>query len=116
MRLVYIAHPLSGNWDTNIAASRRWVRAALDVGVAPVAPYLMTEGILHEPEDREAGLLLDEAFIDRCDELWLCGETVSAGMEREAARARAVPIPVRRCPGGPEWLLTAACSDGYPAE
>jgi hypothetical protein len=87
MRLVYIAHPLSGDWDANIADARLWVRAAIDCGYAPVAPYLMTEGILHEPEDREVGLLIDEAYVERCDELWLCGEVVSPGMAREAARA-----------------------------
>ena len=65
MRLVYIAHPLSGDWDANIADARLWVRAAINCGYAPVAPYLMTEGILHEPEDREVGLLIDEAYVER---------------------------------------------------
>ena len=95
MRLVYIAHRLSGDWDANIADARLWVRAAIDCGYAPVAPYLMTEGILHEPEDREIGLQLDEAFVEVCDELWLCGETVSDGMAREAARAVNCGVMVR---------------------
>lgn len=95
MRLVYIAHRLSGDWDANIADARLWVRAAIESGYCPVAPYLMTEGILHEPEDREAGLLIDEAFVEVCDELWLCGETVSGGMARESARAVNCGVMVR---------------------
>ena len=94
MRLVYLAHPLSGDWDANIADARLWVRAAIDAGFAPVAPYLMTEGILHEPEDREIGLELDCAIIARCDELWFCGPVVSAGMSHEAEAARTAGIPV----------------------
>ena len=95
MRLVYLAHPLSGDWDANIADARLWVRAAIDCGYAPVAPYLMTEGILHEPEDRDLGLQIDEAFIRRCDELWLCGETLSGGMKIESAVAVNEGITVR---------------------
>ena len=73
---------------------RDLVRAAIDAGFAPVAPYLMTEGILHEPEDREIGLELDCAIIARCDELWFCGPVVSAGMSHEAEAARTAGIPV----------------------
>jgi hypothetical protein len=91
MKVVYIDHRLSGNWDANIADARLWVRAAIDAGYAPVAPYLTTEGILHEPEDRETGLLIEEAIVAVCDELWLCGP-ISAGMERECLSARG---PVR---------------------
>jgi hypothetical protein len=94
-RFVYIAHRLSGDWEANIADARLWVKAALDGGYVPVAPYLMTEGILHEPEDREVGLELDEAFIGRCDELWLCGEIISEGMNREAATAANLGLLVR---------------------
>ena len=94
--VVYIAHALSGDWEANIADARLWVRTALDYGYAPVAPYLMTEGILHEPEDRALGLELDLAMIARCDGLWLCGERVSAGMEQERDHALLLGIPVVR--------------------
>ena len=92
--VVYLAHPLSGDWEANIADSRLWVRAALDAGYAPVAPYLMTEGILHEPEDRELGLELDLATIEACDELWLCGPVVSAGMQKELDHALRIGVTV----------------------
>lgn len=92
--LVYIAHPLRGDWEANLADARLWVRAALDAGFAPVAPYLMTEGILREPQDRELGLELDLATIAKCDLVWLCGPVISEGMalEREEALRRHIPV------------------------
>ena len=92
--VVYLAHPLSGNWAANIADARLWVRAALDAGYAPVAPYLMTEGILFE-KDREIGLELDLATIAVCDQLWICGPTVSNGMGREIEEAHRIGCWVR---------------------
>ena len=90
--VVYLAHRLSGDWEANIADARLWVRAALDAGYAPLAPYLMTEGILHEPEDRGLGLELDLAVIAVCDEIWLCGP-MSPGMwvEWQWADSRCIP-------------------------
>ena len=85
--VVYLAHPLSEDWAANIADARLWVRAALDAGYAPVAPYLMTEGILHEPEDREIGLELDLATIQVCDQLWICGPLISTGVGQERDEA-----------------------------
>ena len=90
--LVYIAHPLSGAWEANIADARRWVAAALRAGMFPVAPYLMTEGILHEPEDGELRLAYDLAFLDMVDALWLCGPRISDGMAAEVRRAEELNV------------------------
>ena len=81
--LVYIAHALSGDWDANIARAREYVRVAALCGWAPVAPYLTFYGLLHEPEDRAIGLEIDFACVCACEQLWLCGETISAGMVEE---------------------------------
>jgi hypothetical protein len=81
--VVYLAHPLSGDWEANIADAKAWMKAAFEAGFWPMAPYLMTEGVLHEPEDREIGLAFDKALLGYCDQLWLCGPRVSSGMAEE---------------------------------
>lgn len=95
LKVVYIAHPLRGAWVENIKRAKEYVAAAIDAGLVPLAPYLMFEGILDEdvPGDREQGLELDKAVISRCDELWLCGEVMSAGMKLEAEHAISRGIP-----------------------
>lgn len=93
--VVYVAHPLSGDIERNVASAKLWVRAAIDAGYAPLAPYLtLIDGILIEPDDRDIGLEIDFAVVARCDELWLCGDRISAGMslERDAARQAGVRV------------------------
>jgi hypothetical protein len=95
MKVVYIAHPLGGgaDRDANIANAARWVVWAADRGVAPVADWLIIAGGWDESK-RARGLQIDEALINRCDEVWLCGVRVSAAMAHEAAYARLRNIPV----------------------
>src|SRR5690606_37063267 len=57
--------------------------------VATVADWIILSSHLPEtPENREFGLECDKALIERCDELWLCGEVMSSGMAIEAEHAR----------------------------
>ena len=97
MKVVYIAHPLRGDWDANCASARRYCLAALRAGYAPLAPYLMGLALDDTvPEDRAAGLGWDLDVIARSvDEVWLCGDTVSPGMQMESDEAREQGIPVR---------------------
>jgi len=92
--VVYLAHPLSGDWEANIADARLWVRAALEAGYAPVAPYLEDYSVLQEPEDRDLGIAHDLAVLERCEGLILCGPVVSPGMQLEREKARQIDIPV----------------------
>jgi nucleoside 2-deoxyribosyltransferase len=94
-KIVYLAHPLSGDWEGNIASARRYAEAAARNGWVPVAPYLTLYGLLHEPADRELGLEIDLAMIIACDEIWVCGDRVSSGMRIELDYALANDIPVR---------------------
>lgn len=95
--VIYLAHPLGGDWEGNIASARVYAERAVRIlGVCPVAPYLTLYGLLHEPADRLIGIGLDAAIIPKCDELWLCGPRVSPGMELERDQALKLGIPVRR--------------------
>jgi hypothetical protein len=95
MKLVYIAHPLSGDIAANLARAKRWLRWVLDLElpIAPIAPWIdIVEAWNQTGEHEDAylrwrGLEMDLAVVERCDEIWLCGGRVSTGMELERQHA-----------------------------
>lgn len=100
MKIVYIAHPISGNVEENLADIRRIVRAInLDYpDVVPFVPYYVDVVSLDDsiPEQRVRGIANDTEILRRRipDELWLTGDRISSGMEAEKALAEEVGIPV----------------------
>jgi hypothetical protein len=97
MRVVYLAHPVSGDVPGNLARAKRWVRwiESTYPDVAVVAPWIVACEIWDDadPAQREAGMMRDLAVIGRCDELWLVGGRLSAGMEIEMKHAFSRSIP-----------------------
>ncbi len=97
MKAVYIAHPLGAGSDreANRARAARWVAWAGERSICPMASWIILSGEWAEtPGNRERGLAIDFAQIERCDEVWLCGPFVSKGMALEADYARQNGIPV----------------------
>ena len=97
-KLVYIASPYAGDVQENILAAQNACRYAMAQGAVPIAVHLMYPQILDDssPGDREAGLQIGIRVLKACDELWLCGDRISAGMQRELDAAVQLGIPVRR--------------------
>ena len=91
-RMIYICSPYAGNTEENTAFARQACGYAIRQGAVPLAPHLLYPQILNDsvPEEREIGI--------RLEELWICGDRMSAGMKRETAYAKARGIPVRRIP------------------
>jgi hypothetical protein len=100
MRVVYIAAPLAAptraEMDENRARAARWCAWAARKGVAPVATWIVLSGELSETqENRELGLTVDCATVERCDEIWMVGGRVSSGMTRESLHAAEHSVIVR---------------------
>jgi hypothetical protein len=99
-KLVYIAHRLGSGPDRehHRAEAAKWVAwAARREGVVPVATWITLAGEWPETDEmRQHGLALDLLLIDRCDEIWLCGATISAGMRVELEHAKQRGIIVQR--------------------
>lgn len=101
MKVVYIAHPISGDQKKN-------VRKVIDIiklinltepDVVPFAPYIadcmaMDDSI---PAERQRGIRNDSELFDRgfIDEVRLYGPTISEGMRNEIAIAKQKGIAVR---------------------
>ena len=99
-RMIYICSPYAGNTEENTAFARQACGYTIRQGAVPLAPHLLYPQILNDsvPEEREIGIRLGLDILERCEELWICGDRMSAGMKRETAYAKARGIPVRRIP------------------
>ena len=99
-RMIYICSPYAGNTEENIAFARQACGYAIRQGAVPLAPHLLYPQILNDsvPEERETGIRLGLEILERCEELWVCGDRILAGMKRGAAYAKARGNPVRQIP------------------
>ncbi len=95
--LVYICSPLSGDTQANAERTRKFCRYALEQGQIPLAPHLLFPQFMNDdvPAERELALFMDVVLLGKCSELWVLGETVSAGMQTEIDVAKKRRQPIR---------------------
>ena len=95
--LVYICSPLSGDIPSNTERARQFCRFALEKGQIPLAPHLMFPQFVNDddPAERELALFMDIVLLGKCSELWVFGERISAGMQREIKKAQKRGIQIR---------------------
>lgn len=100
MKIVYIAHPVSGDVRGNI---EKIIAIAKDINksyreVVPFVPYLVDLFALDDsvPAERARGIKNDIAIFNKgiIDELWLFGDRISNGMAAEIQLANDLSIPV----------------------
>lgn len=94
---VYICSPYAGDIAKNTELAKRYCRFAIHQGFDPVAPHLYYTGFLNDynMNERAVGLELGLKQIDRCREVWVFGNVVSPGMEKEIRKADALDKRVR---------------------
>jgi hypothetical protein len=100
MKIVYIAHPISGNVAANLERIRLIARQIMleDPKIVAFAPYWFDCHVLNDdvPAERQRGIANDIELFKRrfIDEVWLCGPRISAGMLAEKNLAEQLGIPV----------------------
>lgn len=69
---------------------------AASCGVIPLAPHTIFTQYLNDavPEQREQGLRMGHELLERCDELWVMGDTISQGMKDEIGLATFLQLPI----------------------
>lgn len=100
MRIVYLAHPVSGDVAGNLARAKRWYKwIATNFDVAIIADWIVTCEVLDDSReaDRALGMAMNDTLISHlcCDEVWLVGGRVSAGMSSEWALADDLDLAVK---------------------
>lgn len=96
-KLVYLASPYAGDVQENVKTARRACRYAMEQGVTPIAVHLIYPQFLDDglPEEREMGIQMGLRVLKSCDELWVFGDHISAGMQRELEEAKRLGMPVK---------------------
>ena len=97
-KIVFIAHPIGGDVPGNSRKVLEICKRVHDRNTIPFVPYLVSLQYLDDevPEDRELGIEANLEFFHRghIDEVWLFGDRISTGMEREVRLALELGIPV----------------------
>jgi len=99
-KIVYLAHPISGDITGNLANLEFVYRFITRVfpDVIPFVPYYATVKSLNDknPEERLMGMSHNMEMFERrmFDELWICSKRISAGMQAEIDKADELLIPV----------------------
>lgn len=81
---MYICSPLGGDVETNIEKAKQYARYALLCGMAPVVPHFYALCLDdNKPEERAIGMAAGMSLLWFCDELWVFGEVITEGMQKE---------------------------------
>jgi len=96
-KIVYVCSPLRGDLKENIAKANYYCRVAYERGYIPIAPHTIFTQFLDDEnqEERKSAMEMGLKLVERCDELWAFGPTISDGMKREIEHARRKGIPIR---------------------
>lgn len=72
-------------------------RKAVLEGAIPIVPHLYFTQFLddNKPEEQELGICMGLILLRECDEMWVCGECISSGMETELDFATKHDIPIK---------------------
>lgn len=93
--VVYLCHPVSGDVEANLAATRVWIKWLVDRTTWAVsAPWVAYVEALAEAGYRERGLADDLALVERHTLVIAVGDRCSEGMSVELDHAVACGIPV----------------------
>jgi len=95
--LVYIASPFAGEVKRNVYKACGYCRFAVSKGYIPLAPHLHFPQFLDDTDkdEREMGLYFALVLLGKCEELWVFGSKISAGMSREIAKAEKRGFPIK---------------------
>jgi hypothetical protein len=95
LKLAYICSPLRGAIEENINKVHQYCEYAASCDVIPLAPHTIFTAYLDDniPEQRMQGLKMGLELLKRCDEIWVCGDEISQGMQGEIELATKLNIP-----------------------
>ena len=100
MKIVYIAHPISGNIKGNLKKIQAIARKInlTEPDCVPFAHYFLDCHCLNDdvPEERARGIKNDIALMEAgfIDEIRLYGDKISKGMKAEIELGKSLGIPI----------------------
>lgn len=94
--LIYVCSPRSGDIAANQENARRYCRSVVERGGIPLAPNLLLPQFMDEETERELSLLMGITLMGKCDEIWVFGNRITAGMRGEIDRVERLKKKIRR--------------------
>lgn len=95
--LVYICSPFAGDEEWNTEKARRYSRFAVRQACIPVAPHLLFPQFMDDsvPAERSISLFMGMVLLGKCEQVWVFGNTISAGMAAEIEKAEKKNMLIR---------------------
>ena len=95
--LVYICSPYAGDVETTVNMARTYSRFAVRNACIPLAPHLLYPQFMDDsvPAERSLALFMGMVLLGKCEQVWVFGRTISAGMAAEIEKAEKKKIPIR---------------------
>ena len=82
--LVYICAPFSGDVETNVKSAVKLAEVAYQKGYIPLTPHLLFPFMDDEnKKHRKDAMFMDIILLGKCQELWVLGDKITQGMEKE---------------------------------
>lgn len=92
--LIYVCSAYARNEAGNMNKIKQYCRFALEQGQIPLAPQLMFSAFMTE-EEKDLIVFMDLILLGKCQELWVFGDTITAGMKAEIDVAKRRRQPIR---------------------
>ena len=93
--LVYICSPFSGDVENNVIKAQKYSRYALDEGNIPIAPHLLFPQFMSDESERRLAMHFNYVLLGKCEEVWVFGDNISAGMADEIKIAKKRKMKIR---------------------
>ena len=87
-KIVFICHPFQ-NKKENLEKTKEFCKLAIKEDCNPISPALLYSQFLDDSDygERTTGRECGLELVAFCDELWICGNLITAGMEKEINEA-----------------------------
>ena len=96
--LVYVCSPFRGNVDENVINARKYSRFTFDEKNIPITPHLLYPQFINDNDLFERNIAIHKinyVLIGLCKEMWVFGDVITEGMEREILIAKKRKMRIR---------------------
>ena len=96
--LVYVCSPFRGNRDENVINARKYSRFTFDKKNIPITPHLLYPQFINDNDLFERNIAIHKinyVLIGLCKEMWVFGDVITEGMEREILIAKKRKMRIR---------------------
>ncbi|MDR2513885.1 MAG: DUF4406 domain-containing protein [Christensenellaceae bacterium] len=95
---IYVCSPYRGDEERNVRRAQLFCKDIVQQGHLPIAPHVYFTQFMSDstPGERDAALAMGIEILALCDEMWVFGNRISAGMKGEIEAAQELGIPIMR--------------------